>query len=77
MHRHIDGGPDGTKRVRTGPDTARPRCNQDTRRGEQCLNPATWSETNKRTGERELYCTRHANVYMPWRRGGERVREGS
>lgn len=37
-----------------------PRCNQDTRRGEQCQHRATWSRIER--GERELYCTRHVNL---------------
>jgi hypothetical protein len=55
------------------PDVHPPSCTQTTVRGDQCTHRATWAETRKRSGEQEFYCTRHANIYMPWRRGGERV----
>lgn len=54
-------------------DDVRPWCSQTTVRGGWCSHRATWTEVRQRTGDREYYCTLHANKYMPWRRGGERI----
>lgn len=44
------------------------RCDQLTRRNEQCERHATWIHLEK-NNEWEGYCTQHANEYDPHRRG--------
>lgn len=44
------------------------RCDQETRAGDRCKRPASWTKL-KRDGERERYCTQHANEYDPGGRG--------
>jgi hypothetical protein len=44
------------------------RCDQETRRREQCERTATWTKLEI-YGEREAYCTQHANEYDAGGRG--------